>query len=713
MLKKLLLAGASLLAMTVHAWADPISLGSLIITGFLNTGLGALLPTVSAATIGSTVLAAASIGAGLLSSALGRRKLPRPGDQKSTIRAEEVSEYNGIGRAEAPTVLFYGNSNGKFIYRLFGHVRGEIDYVEGYYINGQEVVVHTDGKVLTPPFGDPPTFGEDGGAGGINTRVTLKEKDGSDSDTAWSDLTAAFPTLWTANHTVPGIAQTLMIISSPGIADDPEEYQKLFSNGPELELIKLMRMPPVYDPRKDSTNGGSGSQRFIDKSTWEWTQNGILNAVAVDARLYGRAQADYDWTLIASEATRAEVAVTVPGGTEQRSRAGGVWAAEGARGDILIDLLDSIGAQRRKSADDKYWFQLIDDAPAAEIAFTDADIYSVSWKPGPDAVERPNIVNLKYYSSERRYKIAEIPLHEISGGSYSGADWSRNEDEIDAYGEKALDLELGLCPSAYQAQRIGRRKFAMERADVGEIVTNMSGWAAWGLLYADITIGGIAQRCEIGAPVANSEAGKVTIPFKVIPTLSAMTAGDYADPSPEVPPIPINSEIATPGAPTEALQITYPDASKEVRVGFSTVSGADRYAPIMREYTAYPNKPEKWQVMNCYPGSTIGWLAEDLAGDPLDFRYMAYNSGSGEASDYGAALEIDDTPGLGVDNTACGPATTSNIVYVAETPSFSFDIEVPELRAAYVQVERSNTGSGGWTQQGSDIKVRPGQIYNF
>ncbi|MVA98837.1 hypothetical protein GN330_16440 [Nitratireductor sp. CAU 1489] len=46
-------------------------------------------------------------------------------------------------------------------------------------------------------------------------------------------------------------------------------------------------------------------------------------------------------------------------------------------------------------------------------------------------------------------------------------------------------------------------------------------------------------------------------------------------------------------------------------------------------------------------------------------------------------------------------------------PSFSFDIEVPELRASYVRVERSDTGSGGWVQKGSDIKVRPGQTYNF
>lgn len=46
-------------------------------------------------------------------------------------------------------------------------------------------------------------------------------------------------------------------------------------------------------------------------------------------------------------------------------------------------------------------------------------------------------------------------------------------------------------------------------------------------------------------------------------------------------------------------------------------------------------------------------------------------------------------------------------------PSYSFDIQVSELRAAYVIVERKPSSSGTWTQVGSSIKVRPGQTYNF
>ncbi len=44
-----------------------------------------------------------------------------------------------------------------------------------------------------------------------------------------------------------------------------------------LENIKaLIRGKKVYDPRKDSTKGGSGSHRDDDPSTWEWSRNPAL-----------------------------------------------------------------------------------------------------------------------------------------------------------------------------------------------------------------------------------------------------------------------------------------------------------------------------------------------------------------------------------------------------------------------------------------------------
>jgi hypothetical protein len=56
------------------------------------------------------------------------------------------------------------------------------------------------------------------------------------------------------------------------------------------------------------------------------------------------------------------------------------------------------------------------------------------------------------------------------------------EDEVARYGPKYLDLTF--CPSASQAQRIARRKFAQARADTGLLNVDMLRLTAWGLLYA-------------------------------------------------------------------------------------------------------------------------------------------------------------------------------------------------------------------------------------
>lgn len=66
----------------------------------------------------------------------------------------------------------------------------------------------------------------------------------------------------------------------------------------------LVRGAKLYDPRKDSTNGGSGSHRLATKSTWEWSENPELQA-AHYARWYaGWALPDsaIPWAEVASEA---------------------------------------------------------------------------------------------------------------------------------------------------------------------------------------------------------------------------------------------------------------------------------------------------------------------------------------------------------------------------------------------------------------------------
>lgn len=706
MFKRLLLAGASLLAMTVYAHADPVTIGSIIISSFLNTGLGALLPTVSAAAIGSGTLAAGQLALSVGLSLLSRPKAPPPGTVKQTIRTEETPAYNGGGRGDMPTVLVFGNTDHPYIYRWFVHLVGPIDYVETYYINGREVIVDDDGLVLTPPYVG---WSNAGWVITLTSSVTILEKDGADTDTVWEPLNTAFPLLITEDHILPGIAQTLMIITSPGIAANPEAYQLMFSAGPELEFIKRGRLSKIYDPRLDSTNGGSGAHRADDPDTWEWSENGVLNAVDIHRKINPHfTDTKYDWALVAQEADKADVEVTIPGGTEPRSRFGGAWAAEGSRNDTFKDVMDSVGVERRITDENKYWFELIDDTRDAEIAFTADDGYSVSWAPGPKAIERPNIARVKYLSPERNFKVEELPLHRLDTGTgtYIGGEWARNEAEIDAYGEKEFAREYPYCPSAYQAQRNLRREFAMARGDMGDLVADMSGWAAWGCHVASIDIDGVAHVSLIDAPRANDEPGRVSIPFTVIPDLEPMVADDYVPPAPDVADVPIDAEIGTPTVPTEATIVQYPSGGAyEIRIRFDAVTNGDRYLPIMRGYISYDDQPERWRKMDCLDGVTIGVADADSGdiGGAFDFRYLASNGGGTIFSDYGPPLEIDDTPGLQIDNTA--PSAPS-VVETELANGVTLDATVTELRVVKMLFEHNYDGAG-WSTGSTLNDVRP------
>lgn len=112
-----------------------------------------------------------------------------------------------------------------------------------------------------------------------------------------------------------------------GSEEMDQDFQKAFDNGaPSVQ--RLVRGQKVYDPRKDSTNGGSGSHRLNNPNTWEYSRNRILCAVdyvlaagelggiAVDADLI-------DWASVAVAANVCDELITVPdgsGGTTQIAR---------------------------------------------------------------------------------------------------------------------------------------------------------------------------------------------------------------------------------------------------------------------------------------------------------------------------------------------------------------------------------------------------------
>lgn len=78
---------------------------------------------------------------------------------------------------------------------------------------------------------------------------------------------------WDSNSTLPGLAHTLWTLYQ-------DSKFKSYPQGAPTPL-HIIRGVKLYDPRKDSTYpGGSGSHRLDDSSTWEYSTNPGLHAIA-------------------------------------------------------------------------------------------------------------------------------------------------------------------------------------------------------------------------------------------------------------------------------------------------------------------------------------------------------------------------------------------------------------------------------------------------
>ncbi|WP_148280404.1 phage tail protein [Sinorhizobium fredii] len=679
-------SGASFVAMTSHAHADPVSLIATAIHGFL------LSSTAVAATAAGTIatFAANAIVVGALAglSLFGAGQRPtgtvKAADAKGTFESGESSVIEGLGRVRVGGLKAFGNTDGSTRWRLVCRLQGPIDAVEAYFVGGREVTVDPDGDVSSPPWSK---------AGG--SWMKWQDKVGNGGETAWPALITAFPELWTSAHRVRGIAQSLVTFFNPGLTTS--KYLSLYQGGvPDTEWVT--RASRIYDPRDEDADPDNDN-------TWGWSENGILCAVHVLRRDPAFTSDRFDWPLITTQAVKADVSVATKTGTEKRARCWGMWAWEGARKETMEDILRSIGAEIRMTAEGKIWLELIDDNPTPEISFEPRDIIDLEWAAGPEAVERPNICRIKYYSPERNYELADLDL--------TGIAWARIDDEVTRYGTKYFDAELPFCPSASQAQRIARRLFLQARGDTGVAAMNMVGLAAWGVLYGEIELPdlGDVEKVRLSPPRVDDSRGTVEIPFAVWPSLPAWNpATDEANAPDQLPEMGYESTLPTPDAPGAALQITYPvSGDKEFRIAYSLP--AVSYSTIEATYRAYSGGlPGSWTGMT--EQATFAYVADDLEGMEADARVRIFNGDDG--SYYSDLLHIavtEHNSPCAAPDVVSGGATggTEGIGTLAVV------VDANELRCASIKLQRrvdTGSGFGAWSTR-DEQDVRPGQDRTF
>lgn len=126
---------------------------------------------------------------------------------------------------------------------------------------------------------------------------------------------------------LPGIAYTVVSL--------PAELGYRAGN-----ITATARMLKVYDPRLDSTAGGSGSQRLADSTTWAWSQNPVLALAHFLSTPGFGPEESLDWTTVATCADIADQTLT-DGTTTQTRRQIGIFFDRAQSVDAIEETLRS------------------------------------------------------------------------------------------------------------------------------------------------------------------------------------------------------------------------------------------------------------------------------------------------------------------------------------------------------------------------------------
>jgi len=235
-------------------------------------GLESLALMVVAAIGPTTVLASNLLYLGTLAAlyggiAYGAAALQSELVQKPSVPKPEDGSYN-LKQNVPPLPIVYGRVKKGGDYVFLGEKNGVAYHIMVW--SGRRIA----GFVQHYGHDKALTIAGDGNVTNAYTRederyVNIQTRVGLDAETAYAPAVSAFSPAWTNDHRGDGLASVLMRVLTPR----DKYFMEVFPNQmPEHSAVGDGAL--LYDPRKDSTQpGGSGSHRWDDHNTWEFSRN--------------------------------------------------------------------------------------------------------------------------------------------------------------------------------------------------------------------------------------------------------------------------------------------------------------------------------------------------------------------------------------------------------------------------------------------------------
>ena len=272
----------------------------------------------------------------------------------------------------------------------------------------------------------------------------------------------------------PGLNTNDKFLSCPHVYLEMVFDGEKFGGGiPGLSFI--VKGKKLYDPRLDSTAGGSGSHRLTDTSTHAWSDNPALAILDyLTDTTYGLKCTQEEVHLstnaggFMSAANTCEQSVTLSNGvsTEERFTVNGFTDFSSAGEGILDGLLSSM-AGRMTYVNGK--FNVFAGAvQTPSLTITDDDLLKpVKIATNPNAGNLFNQIKPIYVSAARDYVTQDAPVFSdttaLSNDTPSG--------ESSANYKKIMELQLPFTVTDSMAQRLGKIALKHQRETTSVVVT--------------------------------------------------------------------------------------------------------------------------------------------------------------------------------------------------------------------------------------------------
>ena len=375
---------------------------------------------------------------------------------------------------------------------------------------------------------------------------------------------------WGSGHQLKGIAYLHIRFTF-----DSAVYQ----SGPPQNIYAMVKGKRVYDPRLDSTNGGSGSHRYTDATTWAWSQNPAL--IAADYITggsltfgvstpthnlgFGADPTRIDWSSVISAANVCEEEITpvvFSDATQDRYLCDGVLSTGAALADNMQDILSSMAGQVVRSNGQYRVFAGDYETPA--IALTERDI----------------VGNLQVTTRASRSEI----YNAVKGTYWSSGVWQQTEFRaredaayVTADGAQVWrDIDLPMTVNGYRAQRLAELSLRQSRNQIvaeGTVALTafrVGLWETLTLTVADLGWSAKVFRC-IGWEFSPEGAIKLTLREESSAAYTDIVGSDEAF-GDYLPDYSTDSDPGTPG--TDALAPVMIGTSAAGNVAVTTTGGA-------------------------------------------------------------------------------------------------------------------------------------------